>query len=28
MEQKVLCFEVGENGEINYKRLDLSGLTN
>ena len=23
MEEKVLCFEVGENGRINYKRLDF-----
>ena len=26
MEEKVLCFEVGKNGEINYKRLDFKWL--
>ena len=26
MEEKVLCFEVGENGRINYKRLDFKWL--
>ena len=26
MEEKVLCFEVGENGKINYKQLDFKWL--
>ena len=26
MEEKVLCFEVGDNGRINYKRLDFKWL--
>ena len=26
MEEKVLCFEVGKNGTINYKRLDFKWL--